>query len=530
MAEAIAAAPQSRRRPIIRRRPAPTALFAAAMIGPLLVLLPLGFTVYQATQAGRDEAVELLLRPLVGELLTNTITLVLATVAAAAIIGTGAAWLVERTDLPGRRLWGVLAATPLAVPPFVSSYAWVSISPAFQDFAGAWLVVTCSYYPLIYLPVAAALRGLDPALEETARSLGEGSWGCFRRVVLPQLRPALFGGMLLVALNVLVEFGAFALLRFRTFTTELYAEYRTGFNGPGASLLAVVLLLLCLLCLFAEMKVRGGAGYARIGRGVRRPPGRQPLGWLSLPALLAFLLLAAATLGVPLGMIAYWLTQHGAAAISPVEVSASLLISSTLSSLWLGLAGAAVTVILALPLGFLAVRFPGRLVTLIERTAFLAQGVPGIVVALALISLTIRAAYPLYQSAALLIVTYAIVFLPLALVSVRAAIAQMQRGLEDAARALGLGWAAAVWRVLLPLIGPGVGAAAALVFVSIVTELTATLLLAPIGTQTLAIQVWADTSTLAFAAAAPYAALMMVLSFLSAWLLARRFAVTRFDL
>jgi iron(III) transport system permease protein len=494
----------------------------------LLVLLPLAFTVFEAAQADIGDAIELLLRPLVGELLANTIALVLATVATAAVIGVGAAWLVERTDLPGRGIWGVLAAVPLAVPPFVSSYAWVSLSPALQDFTGAWLVVTCSYYPLVYLPVAAALRGLDPALEETARSLGEGSWGCFRRVVLPQLRPALFGGMLLVALNVLVEFGAFALLRFRTFTTELYAEYRTGFNGPGASLLAVVLLLLCFACLAAEMKVRGGAGYARLGRGVRRPPRRQPLGWFKVPALLACLLLAATSLGVPLSMIAYWLTQHGTAAISPAEVSASLLIGSTLSSLWLGLAGAAVTVALALPLGFLAVRYPGRLVTLIERMAYLAQGVPGIVVALALIALTVRAAYPLYQSAALLIAAYAIVFLPLALVSVRAAITQTQRGLEEAARTLGLGWVAVTWRVLLPLIGPGVGAAAALVFVSITTELTATLLLAPIGTQTLAIQVWADTSTLAFAAAAPYAALMMVLSFLSAWLLARCFAVTRF--
>ena len=85
---------------------------------------------------------------------------------------------------------------PLAVPPFISSYAWVSLSPDLQDFLGAWLVVTCSYYPLVYLPVAAALRGMDPTLEETGRSLGRGAWACFFRIVLPQLRPALLGGML----------------------------------------------------------------------------------------------------------------------------------------------------------------------------------------------------------------------------------------------------------------------------------------------------------------------------------------------
>jgi iron(III) transport system permease protein len=472
--------------------------------------------------------VELLFRPLVGELLLNTVGLVLAATATAAVLGTAVAWFVERTLLPGRQVWAVLAAVPLAIPAFISSYAWVSLSPALQDFAGAWLVVTCSYYPLVYLPVAAALRGLDPALEETGRSLGQGPWGCFFRVVLPQLRPALLGGMLIVALDVLVEFGAFALLRFRTFTTELYAEYRTGFNGPSASLLAVVLLLLCLVCLIAEVRVRGSARYARLGPGTRRHPMLHELGWARLPALAGFGVLVAVTLGVPLGMIFYWLTQHGSAAISPAEASPGRLLDAALSSIWLGLAGAAVTVTLALPLGFLASRYQGWLITLLERAAYLAQGVPGIVVALALISLTIRAVHPLYQTAILLIAAYAIVFLPLALISVRAALVQAQRGLEEMARSLGLGWAAVAWRVVLPLAGPGLGAAAALVFVSVVTELTATLLLAPIGTQTLATQIWADTSTLAFAAAAPYAALMAVLSLLSTWLLARRFAATRF--
>ena len=156
---------------------------------------------------------------------------------------------------------------PLAVPPFITSYAWVSISNTLQDFAGALLVVTFAYFPLVYLPVAAALRGLDPALEETARSLGEGAWGCFLRVVLPQLRPALFGGVLLVALDALTEFGAFALLRFRTFTTELYAQYRIELDGPETSLLALVLVALCLALLVAELRVRGRARYARVGGG-----------------------------------------------------------------------------------------------------------------------------------------------------------------------------------------------------------------------------------------------------------------------
>ena len=501
----------------------PAALLIVASVVAVAVLLPLGFTVMQALQVPLADASALLLRPLVGELLINTAGIVLSATVVAAVLGTACAWLVERTALPGRRAWGVLAVVPLAMPPFISSFAWVSISPDLQDFGGALLVVSVSYFPLVYLPVAAALRGMDPALEETARSLGRGGWGCFVSVVLPQLRPALLGGMLLMALHTLGEFGAFTLLRFRTFTTELYAEYRSGFAGPEASLLAVVLLLLCLACLLAELRVRGAARYGRIGRGVRRRPARYALGWMTGPALAGFALLVAGSLGVPLAMIGFWLTQHGSAAITPEAVSLPHVLAASWASVRLGLAGAAFTVAVSLPLAFLAARYRGRAITVLERAAYLTQGVPAIVVALALVALTLQLAPALYQGSALLIGAYAVLFLPLALVSVRAALLQAERSLEEAARSLGLGWRAVAWRVILPLAGSGIGAAAALVFVSVVTELTATLLLAPIGTRTLATEVWADTSTLAFAAAAPYAALMAALSLVSTLLLARRF-------
>lgn len=506
----------------------PAALVVAALFAAALVLLPIAFTIVQATGVGAQEALDLLARPLVVRLLFNTIGLVAAASLVCAIVGTATAWLVERTDLPGRRVWAVLAAAPLAIPAFIASYAWVSLSNALQDFAGALLVVACAYYPLVYLPVAAALRGLDPALEETARSLGLGPWQCFFRVVLPQLRPALLGGVLLVALDTLVEFGAFALLRFRTFTTELYAQYRTGLDGPESSLLALVLIALCLICLAAELRVRGQARYARVGRGARRiaPPAR--LGWMRWPALAAFAALTGATLGAPVGMVGYWLLQHAQAATSPVAPSLPLLFDATFASVGYGLAGAAAALALAAPLGYLTTRYPSRGSIVLERIAYLAQGAPAIVVALAFVSLAVEVVRPLYQSAALLVVAYAVLFLPLALVSVRASLAQVPRGLEEAARSLGLGWFAVVRRVLAPLAGPGVGAGAAMVFVFVATELTATLLLSPIGTRTLATEVWANTSSLAFAAAAPFAAAMLVISLLSTWLLARRFGAGAF--
>ena len=504
---------------LARRRRVPRALLAAALPGPLLVLLPLALTFWRALASPFADAVALIFRPLVGELLINTLTITVSATLACAVLGTALAWFVERTDVPGRRVWALLAAAPLAMPAFITSYAWVSLSLDLQDFLGAFIVVTTAYFPLVYLPVAAALRGLDPALEETARSLGCHRWTTFVRVVLPQLRPALFGSMLLVALGVLSEFGAFQLLRFRTFTTEIYAEYRTSFDGGGASLLACVLIVLCLVCLALEFRVRGRARYERVDRGTRRASVRHALGRWRWPVAGAFVALNAATLGVPLAMIGYWLTQPGAAAITPADVTPALLVEATFASLRLGLAAAVCTTLLALPLAYLLARYPGRLATLLERTAFIAQGVPGLVIALAIVSLAVRALMPLYQGTTLLIAAYAILFLPLALVSVRAALVQAQQRLEDTARSLGLGWFATLRRVVLPLAGPGLGAAASMVFISVVTELNATLLLAPIGTQTLATQVWSDTSTLAFAAAAPYAALLTALSLVASGLL-----------
>jgi len=504
-------------------RRTPFGLFVVCFGVALLVLVPLAYVLRQAASFGFDDAVELIFRPLVGELAVNSLMIVVAATFASAVIGTGVAWFVERTHLPGRRVWAVLAAVPLAVPPFITSYAWLSLSLSLQDFAGALLVVTTAYYPLVYLPVSAALRGMDPALEEAGRSLGLGPWACFFRVVLPQLKPALLGGVLLVALSVLSEFGAFVLLRFRTFTTEIYAEYRASFDGAGAALIACILMLLCLVFLVAEFKVRGSTRYDRLDRGTRRSATRYELGWGKWPVWAAFAGLTVATLGVPLGMIGYWLLQHSEAAVTPTDVSRDLLISTTCASVGYGLAGAAFTTLLALPLGFLLVRYPGRIATLLERIAFLGQGVPGIVIALSVISISIHVIQPLYQSAELLVLTYSILFLPLAMVGARAALVQIEPRLEDTARSLGLRWWETAWRVILPMAGPGIGAAALMVFISIVTELTATLLLSPIGTHTLATQVWVDTSALAFAAAAPYAAVLIGISLFSTWLLMSMF-------
>ncbi|WP_285708010.1 iron ABC transporter permease [Microtetraspora sp. NBRC 16547] len=494
----------------------PPLVLAAAALVALVALIPLVFVAGYSVSVGPAEAVRLIVRPRTGELLWNTVRLAAGCVLLCALLGTGAAWLVERTTLPGRRVWNVLLVAPLAVPAFVNSFGWVSVVPWATGYGGALLIVTLSYFPLVYLPVAAALRGLDPALEETAHALGHTPWRTFLRVVLPQLRPALLGGSLLISLHLLAEFGALQMLRFPTFTTAIYDQYQSTFNGPAANMLAGVLVLLCLVLLLAELRLRGRARYARLGAGVARPAVRARLGGFTVPALLGLGVLIALALGVPLGSLVYWLTAGSSAAI-PVEP----LLSSTLTSIGLGAAGALLTSILAIPVAWLCVRRPGRLSVALERSTYFGNALPGIVVALALVTIAIRLTPPLYQTTALLLVAYTILFLPRAMVNVRSALAQSAPALEDVAHALGLGRAATFRRVTLPLIAPGLGAGAALVFIAIVTELTATLLLAPIGTQTLATQFWSHSDSIAYAASAPYAALMVLISAPATYLLTR---------
>jgi iron(III) transport system permease protein len=499
-----------------RGRP-PVALLLVSAVVALLVLAPVGFLLDQALSTGWDEVQRLLFRSFVGKLLVNTVSLVAVGTAACTVLGVAVAWLVERTDLPGRRAWAVLAALPITVPAFVTSYSWVSITPAVQGFWGAAGIVTLAYYPLVYLPVAAVLRGTDPALEESARSLGMGPWRTFFRVTLPQARIALLGGMLLVAVHMLSEFGAFAMLRFQTFTTAIYDQYKLSFDGAAASMLASVLVLLCLILLVTELAARGRGRYARVDSGAARPipPARLGRGKWAVGA--GFAALIGLSLGLPLATLVYWVATGSSASFD-----LGALLSATGSSLELGLGAAALTTLLALPVSILSVRHPSRTATAIERATYLPFALPGIVVALSLIVLSIHYFPALYGTTQLLIVAYAILSLPLALVATRAALAQSPPVHEEVARSLGCRPIQAMFRVTLPRILPGLGAAAALVFLATVTELTATLLLAPIGTQTLATQFWAKASTLSYGAAAPYAALMVVISAAPTYLLTRR--------
>ncbi len=494
------------RRKSPRRRGHALVVVAATLIG-VVALAPLGFILWVLATTGWETASDLIFRPRVGELLVNTVLLEVCVLPLAIGLAVAIAWLVERTDLPGRRLWAWLAMAPLAIPAFVHSYAWNGAFPLLHGLLPAVLISVFAYFPFVYLPVAAQLRRLDPAVEDAGASLGMAPVRVFFRLILPQLRFSILGGALLVGLHLLGEYGVFALIRYDTFTTAIVDQFQSIYNGPAANMLGIVLVLCSIALLGIEGLGRGRERYARVGSGSARRPRRYALGKATLPTLLVPVLMTAFAIGIPVVTLGRWLSIGGFAAWQTPYLGSALY-----QTAFYAVAGAILATLAALPIAWLSVRAPGRFQRFLEGTHYYVGALPGVIVALALVTITIRIAHPLYQTVITVLLAYVILFLPRAIVGLRASIAQVPVELEQAAMSLGRSPWRAVLQTTMRLAAPGFAASLALVALGVTTELTGTLMLSPSGTHTLATQFWALTSEIDYVAAAPFALLMILLS------------------
>jgi iron(III) transport system permease protein len=493
----------------------------------LILLLPTIYLLVRVLEAGPSAWSSVFSR---SNMLTlgRTAVLAVAVTAASGLIALPAAWLTTRTDLPHRRLLAVLLALPVVIPSYVGAYlmvaflsprgmlaTWLGLAPlpSIYGFPGAFILLTLLSYPYIFLGLRAVLQGLDPALEEAARSLGYSPIKTFLYVTLPQLRPALAAGGLLVALYVLRDFGAVSIMRYDTFTRVIYIQYKSAFDRSSASSLALVLVALALGLLALEIWTRGRARYHRSASG-SRPPGVARLGVWRWPVLALCLAVIGMALVVPVGVLGYWLIRG----IQAGERLAPLWIATQNSLLASGLA-AGVTLLAALPVVVMSVRVPGRLSGWLYQLAYSGYALPGLVVALALVYFGANFAAPLYQSLTMLVLAYAILFLPQAIGTLRASLLQVHIGLEEAARGLGRSPLRALVEVILPLMRSGILAACALVFLTAMKELPATLILSPFGYKTLAVDVWSAVSEAFFARAAAPALMLILLSSIPAAIL-----------
>lgn len=508
-----------------RGRPMPI-VSGAGVVVAALALLPLGYLLVRSNELGWDRVAEIAFSARAQGLLWRTLSLAVSVTATSVAIAVPIAWLTVRTDLPLRRFWVVVTALPLAIPTYVGGFAFigalgprgilqgwleplgVETLPSIYGFRGAWLVLTLFTYPYVLLTVRSAMRRLDPSLEEASRILGHGRWSTFRRVVLPQLRPSIVAGSLLVALYTLSDFGAVSMLRFDSFTRAIFVQYRASLDRSTAAVLGLVLVAVTLLVLSGESAARRTGSYHRLHGGGARVAPVAPLGRWRWPAFAALTALVAIALVVPLGVIVTWLIR-GIDAGEPLRLTTTLIGNSLRASAL----GAVAAVLAAWPVAVLSVRRGGWLGRVVEGACWAGHSLPGVVVALSLVFFGARVAPGIYQTHWILTLAYVVLFLPQALGAMRSSLLQISPRLEEASRLLGRGSLQTLVQIVAPLARPGVLAGGALVFLTCMKELPATLLLAPTGYPTLATQVWSATSEAFFArAAAPALALVLLSS------------------
>ena len=444
------------------------------------------------------------------------------------VLGVSLAWLTVRTDLPGRKFWAVALSLPLVIPSYLSAFTLVALLgpmgtlqswlepfgierlPSIYGFGGATLALTIVSYPYVLLSVRGGLKGLDPALEEAARSLGKGSKTVFWQITLPHLRPSITAGSILAILYTLSDFGAVAMLQFTSFTQAIYVQYRSAFDRSGAAVLASLLVLFTLVLLLLESRSRGRARYYRSSSGAIRQPKVIKLGRWRWPALIYCGLIMTLSLVVPVGVIGFWFVR-GWLVGEHFAFDWSFLGNSLLAS---GLA-ALVGGIAAVPVAVLVVRHRCHYTQWVEKAAYTGYALPGIVIALSLVFFGANYAPFLYQTLTLLVLAYVVRFLPQVVGTTRSSMLQINPNIEEAARSLGRTPFGTLRTITIPLIKSGLLSGAALVFLTAMKELPATLLLGPTGYTTLATRIWSATEEAFFTRAAAPSLILLFVSALS---------------
>jgi iron(III) transport system permease protein len=513
----------------------PRLLFAAGLVA-LFVAVPLIYILFRAATGGAD-VWERLLQNRIWALMGNTLLLTLSVTGGALLVGVSMAWLTERTDLPGRAVFRWALALPLAIPAYIGAIVhlallrprggmlpqWVAgifgdsaalALPSPLGFWGATFILTLFTYPYVYLLSGAAFRSMHAALEEASRVFGRNSWQTFWHVTLPALRPGLAAGALLVALDILAEYGTVALLRYETFSSAIFVQLAGRYDRSAAAVLSGVLVALAIFILWAEIRVQGRARFTQMDSGWRPAPLLALGGWKWL-AFTLVLGVSAASLFVPLAVLGTWSVS---ALLDPQTSSAIFRTGSQTftnfawNSLWSAALAAFLAVLLSLPVALLAVRYPSPVSRFLSRLCQVGYALPGVVIGLSLVLLVNQLLPFLYATPLVVVMAYVLRHMPQAVRASESALGRLSPALEEAARSLGRTSLQTLFQVTLPLVLPGLMAGGALVFLTSLKELPATLLLRPAGFDTLAVRVWIWAEEGFYMQAAPAALLLVLVS------------------
>lgn len=499
---------------------------AAAMVFPLLWLC------IRVQDVELARALELTTSPETLDILLNSLLLMGLVTGFSILLGVPLAYLTVRTNLPFRRFWTVVAALPLVIPSYVGAFALVSAFgpsgefesllaplgvervPEIYGLPGATLAITLYTYPYVYLTTRAALLTFDDRLVEASQTLNQGRLRTVRRVILPQIRPAVAAGALLAALYALSDFGTPAIMRLPVFTRQIYVENQQ-FGSDYAALLSLELLAVVLVVLALEWRVRSNR---TVSGGTTGTENRVDLGLWRWPAMLVPATVATAALVVPSWILLLWVRNAG----EGYRPNESFEWIQVVNSVGIAAAAAVVAALLALPVAYFAANHESRLALVFERLTYVGFAVPGVVLGLALVYFgtgfdgAVGDALPaVYQTVPLLVFAYVVRFLPQAVGSARTSLLQVDPHLVEAGRVLGETSLGAFRRVTLPLVRSGIVAGAALVFLTTMKELPVTIILRPTGFETIVTQIWDAQNSGLYQYAAVPALLLLLISGLS---------------
>lgn len=470
----------------------------------VVALVPLVYLLVRAADAG-PEILTYLGSPRLLAAVGRSLALMLGVIAGATLLGIPFAWLTSRTDLPYQRVWLALGVLPMVMPTYLIavtfSFAFgprgllqklleplfgITRLPSIYGLFGTWLVLTLCTFPYIVLPLRAHFRRVTPLLEEAAADLGANRWHTFWRVMLPQCRPALVAGMILVGLYSLSDFGASAIMRYENFTQAIYLQYTSSFNRAQGAVLALMLVLVIILLLLVEQFAAWKPAHtAHITTGTPSFAGVVRLGRWRFSAIAFCTLVVGLGVGTPLVILLHWLTTRTAARFvdyNPLELVANTVGLSAAAALMSGL--------IAIP--FAAITWSSNTFVrrLLGRLPYLGYVLPGMVIGLAMVFFATRYLPNLYQTLPVLIAAYVMRFLPISIGTTGSAFAQVNTRLQETAQSLGAREWHVLWRITLPLSWSGIGVGMVLVFLGAMKELPIVLMLAPTGFHTLSYRIW----------------------------------------
>ena len=472
-------------------------LVHACIVGALFSL-PAVFVGLRTLQLGGELSATL--QAALGPLWRTTLLATTVSVTAA-VVGTVLAWLLVRTNVPGRSIWKVAVVLPLVLPSFVGAAAFLAAltnggilhealglfgvaPPRFRGFWPSWFILSLFTYPYVFLPVVARLQALSPALEDSARVLGRSAIETFRDVTLPQLKGAITSGGLLVFLYTVSEFGAVQLLGYDTLTRVIFASRLS--DRPTSFTASLVLVVLAIVVVIGERSRRPTAANDEPVRTYPADPIR--LGRWKAPALAIISFCVLFGIVVPVASLATWAWRG----LVDGRVGFDGLVAASLNTAGAGVITAIAAVAVVLPLATLLVRYRSRSSEAASIAVVGGFAVPGLVIALSLVFWTLNAPLVgrLYQSLPLLIAAYVIHFGSQALGAAEDSVRAVPSSLRESSQLLEPSRLRRAARIDLPLMRPSLLSGGGLVLLSTLKELPATLLLAPTGFDTLATEVW----------------------------------------